>query len=339
MKETATDGAAAAETTVAAAHDDSLDDAVSLYRAHQLTGHAISTLAQWAETGRLTVLHRRPRGTQGKRIVTYVSLSAAMAEPLHRPNEITVGEMPLSMQEAQRRSDLSLEQLLAAVRDGRLPASFGRDTTKLGKGGGRRGSATRWIILSDDLDVFVAGLPVCRYPGCERLGAGPTGCCSGAHAIGVQQAGRPRPPEVVAKMSASKKGRKYGPRDPAVGRAISASLRRFWDSPESAEARARLREAARRLRHPSFIRDTWTSHSREVHSGRLSKPLAAAKGKRVGRPGLDEATQQRVGELLGTMSDEAIAIRLGISRDQVKRVKRAIREGFRPGSLGETPNR
>lgn len=61
----------------------------------------------------------------------------------------------------------------------------------------------------------------------------------------------------------------------------------------------------------------WSGRARQRWLGRW-----AHKDRRVGRRGLDERTKARIHELSRDqrLSQEAIAIRLGISRDQVKRV-------------------
>jgi DNA-binding MarR family transcriptional regulator len=59
-----------------------------------------------------------------------------------------------------------------------------------------------------------------------------------------------------------------------------------------------------------------------VHwGGRLAKQIATARGKRVGRPGPDDQTRHQIHQLREQgLSQEAIALRLGLTRSQVKRV-------------------
>src|SRR4051812_2973772 len=95
----------------------------------------------------------------------------------------------LTLAEAKRETGISKESLRFAIDSGALIARKGQRELVPG----RLGTRTHWIILRADISRWLASLHSCRYPGCDRLGVGPTGCCSGPHAQGVAMAGIPRP--------------------------------------------------------------------------------------------------------------------------------------------------
>jgi hypothetical protein len=83
----------------------------------------------------------------------------------------------LSPRQAAATSGLTKEAIMAAIKDGRLPAQLGERSASHG----RTGPKTLYLIERDDLDQFVTSLTECRYEGCTEVGTTSAGYCGRTH--------------------------------------------------------------------------------------------------------------------------------------------------------------
>jgi hypothetical protein len=201
------------------------------------------------------------------------------------PRSRDPGAAELSIAEARRRTGLSRDSLLAAVNEGRLRGRWGRRNDAGQRGTGIHGSATHWWVRADDLDAFYEALPECRYPGCTRKAAAPSGCCSGPHATALRRLGKPRPPETIAKMRESTLGKPRGPHSPERRAAIAAGHLRFWSSDRS---RAQRDSARKRMSDP-IVQSTcqvirWGKHGNGYAAGAVRRLEQALRRRRGGAP-------------------------------------------------------
>jgi len=233
-----------------------------------------------------------------------------------------------NLDEAHRRTGIRRQALLDALRDGRLAGT-------LGGARGSRGMRNAWRISEADLDAFVASLPACRYRGCSRRAASPSGACSGPHARALNMFGvprspetrakisassTPRSPETRAKISASKQGHRLViPLAAGTRAAISAGLRRFFSSSEGEIERERRAAFASRPRPDVSERNLeefrvggprfWSAYNwwqraggrgatRQKWLGRIHANKPPARGGRTrGRPRVD-VTEEQCAEIM-----------------------------------------
>jgi hypothetical protein len=210
------------------------------------------------------------------RSITQVSLDLGLNTDA-RPG----GEHRYTLAAAARRAGLTPEALREAIDDGRLRAEWGQDDRP-----GVRGSRTHWLIQPAELEHFLSSLEPCRYPGCDRPGHSTTGCCCGGHAIGVEQLGKPRSPDVGAKISAARRGKSYGHHSIERTRRIRDGLRRFYASDRSHSVRARAR---RRMSDPVV-----SARCQLIRWGKHGNGYARRAARRL-EEALEEAIQRPIG--------------------------------------------
>lgn len=234
-----------------------------------------------------------------------------------------VGDGKLSLSKAARESGVSQQALRDAVERGDVRAQ--RIV---------RGSRVDFDLDPTQLDDDLAKLP-CRLPGCDRPGLGPSACCSPAHAAKVLETGKPRPAEVVERITATKRTLEAGIRAAMEGEGL-ATLRTaaellYWCPDtlrESGKVSLERRTFGRMVRlgvnARSILHAAPDGRTRQRLSGPLAKPLSALKGTvyaphavEVTRPGLTAAIIERhdAGKSVRTIGTE-----LGVSKSHVQRV-------------------
>jgi hypothetical protein len=229
---------------------------------------------------------------------------------------------------AQRAKGVSRQTLIAAIEDGRLEATNGRQRHDQP---GRQGD--RWRFTEAAWLRFLASCPPCAWPGCDKPGVTPAGRCSRSHSGPLD---RTKSAETRAKMSAAKKGQTRGvprPHTPEWDEHIGAGIRQFWADLE--------RSAARRQAKSEELRGHWETGTGAAagyiatKSGPTrSRMFGRWAGSKGGRPrGYSDEEAEAVLELKRQHSEFgrlSLARRTGLTPKQV----RAILDDVETDTLG-----
>jgi hypothetical protein len=252
----------------------------------------------------------------------------------------------LSPRQAAKIADVPKETIMAAIKSGRLPARFGTTASKYGK----TGPAEHWIILREDLDVFIAMLKPCLAPGCNRLGVTSTGYCGRGHTAAATNNLGPVMEASLEKLAAYEEEHGLWRGEKAASHIkVSESLLAHYERTGllvPVERRTdlvpgrggvKLYKVADVKRAKKVLLRGWTAGQggplpgtpmsdkrKDIWNGRSSTVVATSRGKRVGRRPLVEEGNADEREILQRFqsgeSQRAIAEAMSMTRDHVRGV-------------------